>query len=101
MQREARALGLSMSAYIGFLVEKGRERVAVHAELAHLSPELRRLLWTVYVQTAETQVLTRALSAKLLDEKTVRVEQDGIVEAVKEWRRRLLLETEAQQGGST
>ncbi len=92
IKREAEVLGMTSSAYLRLVLERGRERLDVLHALSALSPELREALWRMVAMEAETRALVRALAIQQLGEQAARQEQQGILPTVQEWRGKLRIQ---------
>ena len=92
IKREAEALGMTASAYLRLVLDRGRERLDVLHALSALSPELREAIWRMVAMEAETRALVRALAIEHLGEEAARQEQQGILSTVQEWRTKLRLQ---------
>jgi len=99
IRREAQALGMTTSAYLRMVVDRGRERLDVLHALSALSPELREAIWRLYAMEAETRALVRALALKHLGEQIARQEQQGIIQPVQDWKTRLRIQDQDAKGG--
>jgi hypothetical protein len=103
LNREARALHLTESAYVRLLLERGRDRMF----LQHMANELKGLQSSdtneaAFLQlsaVAETRALVRAVALRTVGAEGVRKEQEALVPGLEKWRARLRAPDLAVQGG--
>ena len=101
IKREAEALGMTASAYLRLVLERGRERLDVLHALSALSPELREAIWRMVAMEAETRALVRAMAIQQLGEQAARQEQQGIFPTVQEWRGKLRVQDQGTKAAGT
>ena len=103
LNREARALHLTDSAYVRLLLERGRDRMFLQhmaSELKGLqSPDAHEAAFLQLSAVAETRALVRAVALRTVGAEGVRKEQEALVPGLEKWRARLRGPDLAAQGG--
>ena len=103
LNREARALHLTDSAYVRLLLERGRDRMFLQHmanELKGLqSPDAHEADFLQLSAVAETRALVRAVALRTLGAEGVRKEQEALVPGLEKWRVRLRGPGQVAPGG--
>lgn len=100
IRREARALGMSLSAYTRLLIQIGRDKLFTRHLVSELkdfqSPEMREAIFLLLAGVAETRALTRASARKTIGEEAVRREQDQVAPGIQSLRHKLRVADRAE-----